>query len=226
MLLVIEDVFTSDEAQAFHRQLSDSSWVDGKLSAGAQAASVKHNEHLDDRIDVAAGIGKAILQRLSNHPQFVSAALPRHILPPKFNRYTGGGQYGAHVDGSIMGMPDGSLIRTDLSATVFLSAPEDYDGGELVIDTRFGSQQVKLDAGDLVLYPSTSLHCVNPVTAGARISSIFWIQSLVRDNQQREILYDLDQSVQSITQEKGAGDSDVSRLTGIYHNLLRCWAET
>ncbi|MGQ7843654.1 Fe2+-dependent dioxygenase [Granulosicoccus sp. 3-233] len=226
MLLVIEKVFTCEEALVFGKQLADSSWVDGKLSAGSQAAGVKTNQHLDDRIDLARGIGNVILDRLHAHPQFVSAALPSRILPPKFNRYTGGGQYGAHVDSAIMGMPGGGQIRTDLSATLFLSQPEDYDGGELVIDTRFGTQEVKLEAGDLVLYPSTSLHCVNPVLAGARICSVFWIQSLIRDNQQREILYDLDQSVQSITLDKGSEDEDVSRLTGIYHNLMRSWAST
>ncbi len=226
MLLVIEKVFTPEEAIGFGEQLADSAWVDGKLSAGSQAASVKTNQHLDDRIDLARDIGNAILGRLNSHPQFVSAALPNRILPPKFNRYTGGGQYGAHVDSSIMGMPGGGQIRTDLSATLFLSQPDDYEGGELVIDTRFGAQDVKLEAGDLVLYPSTSLHCVNPVLSGARICSVFWIQSLVRDNQQREILYDLDQSVQSITLDKGPEDEDVSRLTGIYHNLMRCWAST
>lgn len=226
MLLVIENVFTPEEAFELKQQLADSTWVDGRLSAGAQAATVKTNQHLDDRIDLARDLGDLILGRLNTNPEFVSAALPNRILPPKFNRYAGGGHYGAHVDSSIMSMPGGGQIRTDLSATLFLSRADDYDGGELVIDTRFGTQEVKLQAGDLVLYPSTSLHCVNPVLSGARICSVFWIQSLIRDNQQREILYELDQSVQSLTLDKGPEDADVSRLTGIYHNLMRNWAST
>lgn len=224
MLQVLENVFTLEEALEFRQLLEDSAWVDGRLSAGAQAASVKTNDHLDDRVDLAAAIGHAIVARLDAHPRFVSAALPHRILPPKFNRYTGGGQYGAHVDSSIMATPGGVQMRTDLSATLFLSRADDYDGGELVIDTRFGTQEIKLDAGDLVLYPSSSLHCVQAVTSGTRICSVFWIQSLIRNNQQREILFDLDQSIQSITRDKGPVDANVSRLTGVYHNLVREWA--
>lgn len=227
MLLAIESVFSVEEALAMRRQLAQSEWVDGKLSAGSQAAMVKTNQHLDDRSETARSVGVRILNALQAHPQFISAALPGRIMPPKFNRYTEGGQYGAHVDSSIMAMPGGAgQIRTDLSATLFLSRAEDYDGGELLIETQFGTQSVKLDAGDLVLYPSTSLHQVHPVLAGARICSVFWIQSLVRDNQQREMLYELDQSVQTLTAERGHGDAEVSRLTGIYHNLMRCWSST
>lgn len=225
MLLAIESVFSVEDALSMRQQLVQSQWVDGRLSAGSQAATVKTNQHLDDRTDVAKSIGSRILAALFSHPQFVSAALPNRIIPPKFNRYTKGGQYGAHIDSSIMSMPGGNeQIRTDLSATLFLSHAEDYEGGELLVETQFGTQEVKLDAGDLVLYPSTSLHRVNPVLEGARICSVFWIQSLVRDNQQREILYELDQSVQTLTLDRGPGDAEVSRLTGIYHNLMRCWA--
>ncbi|ASJ75210.1 Fe2+-dependent dioxygenase [Granulosicoccus antarcticus] len=227
MLLAIESVFSVEEALEMRQQLAQSQWVDGKLSAGSQAATVKTNQHLDDRTELAQSIGSRILAVLNAHPQFISAALPNKIMPAKFNRYTEGGQYGAHVDSSIMSLPGGmGQMRTDLSATLFLSRADDYDGGELLVETQFGTQEVKLEAGDLVLYPSTSLHQVNPVLKGARICSVFWIQSLVRDNQQREILYELDQSVQTLTLERGQGDSEVSRLTGIYHNLMRCWATT
>jgi len=227
MLLVIENVLGAQELQEFRVALEQAPWVDGRASAGTLSVAVKENLQLDDRSEVAQRLGNRILALLGRHPLFISAALPNRFFPPRFNRYAGGGHYGAHVDGALMysaALPQ--AVRSDLSATLFLTDPADYDGGELVIETAFGAQEVKLAAGDMVLYPSSSLHRVMPVTRGARTCAILWLQSMVRDAAQRALLFDLDQSIQSITRARDPADPDLLRLTGVYHNLLRMWAET
>jgi PKHD-type hydroxylase len=227
MLLVIEDVLSGQEVQEFRTALEQAPWRDGRASAGTLSVAVKHNLQLDDRSEVAQRLGNRILALLGRHPLFISAALPERFFPPRFNRYGGGGQYGAHVDGALMysdALP--RAVRSDLSATLFLTDPADYDGGELAIETAFGAQEVKLAAGDLVLYPSSSLHRVLPVTRGARTCAILWLQSMVRDAGQRALLFDLDQSIQAITRTRDPSDPELLRLTGVYHNLLRMWAET
>lgn len=226
MLLVIENVLSRSEANAFRQQLEQANWHDGRSSAGSLGQQVKSNQQLAEDDPLAVRLGNAIVQRLGNHPLFMAAALPARIYPPRFNRYSGGGHYGAHVDSAIMpisGTP--LLLRSDLSATLFLAEPDSYEGGELTIETRFGAQQVKLAAGDMVLYPSSSLHQVMPVSHGTRISAFFWIQSMVADDGQRELLFDLDQSIQAL---RASGHSkqqpQLLQLSGVYHNLLRRWA--
>lgn len=227
MLITIPQVLQSAEVAAVRARLDPADWHDGAATAGSIARRVKHNEQLDDSSDSAIQLGREIVRRLATHAGFVSAALPQRIYPPKFNRYRDGGAYGAHIDGSLMQLPGSALtLRTDLSATLFLSSPDDYDGGELVLQTRFGEQRVKLAAGDLVLYPASSLHQVTPVTRGMRVAAFFWVQSMVRDDRQRELLFELDQSVQALTTELGAGHAEVVRLSGLYHNLVRQWAAT
>lgn len=226
MLIVVENVLSKDEVAQFRGHLEHAHWQDGAQTAGTLAAGVKRNQQVNEDTDLAIQLGNHILRRLGNHALFVSAALPEKIYPPKFNRYSGGGHYGAHVDGAVMPLPGGhGTLRSDLSATLFLCEPEEYDGGELTIETAFGAQQVKLSAGDLVLYPSSSLHRVEPVTRGTRTCSFFWIQSMVRDEGKRTLLFDLDQSIQSLTPRQPEGDTDILQLTGVYHNLLRRWAE-
>ena len=225
MLMVIEGVLDRETAKRYCQALiRDGEWQSGELTAGAQAVQVKTNEQVVDGSELAVAVGNRLLQVLGSHPLFLSAALPKKIFPPKFNRYRDGGHYGSHVDGAIMHLPDGQVMRTDLSTTLFLAEPESYRGGELAIETRYGMQTVKLAPGDLVLYPSTSLHEVAPVTSGSRVCSFFWIESLVRDGGQREILFDLDQSIQALTVARGVGDDEVRRLSGIYHNLVRRWS--
>jgi PKHD-type hydroxylase len=227
MVIEIEQVLSRDEVRQFRARLDQAQWQDGQKTAGTLAARVKRNLQLDDGSETAQALGNHILRRLGSHPQFISAALPARIYPPKFNCYTGGGHYGAHIDSALMHVPGtAQTVRTDLSATLFLCEPDEYDGGELSIEGPAGLHKEKLAAGNLVLYPSTTLHHVTPVTRGARIASFFWIQSMVRDNHQRELLYGLDQSVQRLTAELGGDHAEVVRLSGLYHNLLRVWAET
>lgn len=227
MLIEIENILSKDEVRQFREYLDKAQWQDGQKTAGSLARRVKRNEQLDDDTEAARSLGNHILRRLGLHPQFISAALPERIYPPRFNRYTGGGTYGAHIDSALMHVPGtAQSLRSDLSVTLFLSEPEEYEGGELCIDAPFGRQSIKLAAGNLVLYPSTTLHHVTPVTRGARIASFFWLQSMVRDNHLRELLYTLDQSVQRFTSELGGAHEEVVRLSGLYHNLLRQWAET
>lgn len=227
MLITIPNVLTREEVTEFRKMLDAADWDDGKTTAGAQSASVKNNRQLPSTGDVAQALGQRILQKLSANPLFLSAALPSKILPPMFNRYESGETFGMHVDNAIRVNPlTQERLRTDLSMTVFLSDPDDYDGGVLVVEDHYGTQEVKLPAGDMVLYPSTSLHEVTPVTKGARVSSFFWLQSMVRDNAQRTILFDLDQTIQTLAGRAGADDPEVVRLTGIYHNLIRLWSET
>lgn len=202
-------------------------WVDGKVTAGAQSGTVKHNQQLSEGSEEAVAVGEIIMEALSKNNMFLSAALPLKIFPPLFNKYEKGQNFGTHVDNAIRHIPGTPhRIRTDLSCTLFLSEPEDYDGGELVIEDNYGVQEVKLPAGQMVLYPSTSLHHVTPVTRGARISSFFWMQSMVRDNGDRTLLFDLDQSIQQLSSEAGIDSPMVVKLTGIYHNLVRKWADS
>lgn len=227
MLITIPEVFSKDEVRTIRARLDAADWQDGKRTAGAQSAEVKSNQQLDQTSDTAQQLGQMILERLSRNPLFLSAALPQKILPPMFNRYQQGETFGMHVDNAIRVNPlTQDRLRTDLSMTLFFSEPEDYDGGVLIVEDHYGTQEVRLPAGDMVLYPSTSLHEVTPVTRGARVSSFFWLQSMIRSNEHRTILFDLDQTIQDLAGRAGADDPDVVRLTGIYHNLIRMWAET
>jgi PKHD-type hydroxylase len=226
MLITIPNVLSENEVKQFRAHLDKADWQDGANSAGTIARQVKKNQQLDDNGEPCISLGNHILSVLAQNTTFISAALPDKIYPPKFNRYSENETYGAHIDGSLMQLPGThQTMRTDLSATVFLAEPNEYDGGELTIETKFGSQVVKLKAGDMVLYPSTSLHQVSPVTRGTRTAAFFWIQSMVSNIQQREMLFDLDKSVQSLTAELGANHPEVVKLSGLYHNLIRDWAK-
>ncbi|CBL47273.1 2OG-Fe(II) oxygenase [gamma proteobacterium HdN1] len=227
MLTVIENVFSKEEIASFRESLDRANWDNGLETAGTIASLVKQNEQLNENSPLARQLGQRVLQRLGNHPLFMSAALPNIIYPPKFNRYHSGGHYGLHVDSAVMAVPGSDrLMRSDLSATLFLCEPEEYEGGELMVEVRFGAQAAKLSAGDLVLYPSSSLHQVLPVTQGARVCCFLWLQSMVRDEENRTVLFDLDQSIQSLTASVGRNSAEVLRLTQVYHNLLRRWADT
>ena len=228
MLLHIPNVLSAEEVAGFRRALDAADWADGRETVGHQGAQVKRNLQLPDASALKAELGQHVLGALERNPLFFAAALPLRILPPRFNRYTGGGEYGFHVDGSVMSVGHGAQrthIRSDISCTLFLCEPEDYDGGELIISDTYGEHEVKLPAGDLVVYPSSSLHKVQPVTRGARLASFFWVQSMVRDDAHRRLLWEMDTSIQQLTQDCPQHPSLVS-LTGIYHNLLRQWAET
>jgi PKHD-type hydroxylase len=225
MLLHIPEVLTSEQIERARLRLDAADWVDGRVTAGHQSARVKHNIQLSEDHHVARELGDVILEALQRNALFVSAALPLRVFPPLFNRYEGGHSFGNHVDNAIRqisGTPH--RVRTDLSATLFFSEPSDYDGGELEVEDTYGAHSVKLPAGDLVLYPSTSLHHVRPVTRGIRTASFFWIQSMVRDDGQRTLLFDLDQAIQRVSVDAPDRATTV-HLTGIYHNLLRRWAD-
>jgi PKHD-type hydroxylase len=226
MLLHIPDVLSADEVAACLAELDGADWVDGRGTAGHLSSAVKHNAQLHFRDPVAVRLGDLILKRIEQNPMFVSAALPHRILPPLFNRYAGGQYYGPHLDGAIRPV-DGTpqRIRTDLSATLVLSAPESYDGGELVIDDLYGPRSVKLPAGHMVLYPGTSIHHVAPVTRGVRIASFFWIQSLVRTDADRTLLFQLDAAIQRMPRTSDAERDNAIEMTNIYHNLMRRWAD-
>jgi len=225
MLLPIPDVLTADEVAKGRRILDEADWVDGRVTAGHQSARAKDNMQLPEGGPAARELGQMVLAALHRSPLFVTAALPLHIFPPLFNRYQGGQSFGTHVDNSIRQVPGTShRIRTDLSATLFFSAPDEYDGGELMVEDTYGVHGVKLPAGHLVLYPSTSLHHVRPVTRGARVCSFFWIQSMIRDDGERTMLFDLDAAIQRVDRDL-PGHPAAVQLTGIYHNLLRHWAE-
>lgn len=224
MLLEIPEVLNRQQAVEMRERLLQAEWVDGKVTAGHQSARAKQNRQLPEQSEVAQTAGQEIVQALQKNGLFMSAALPQRVFPPLFNRYEGGEHFNNHVDNAIRGLPHGGQIRTDLSATLFLSDPDTYEGGELLIDDTYGAHKVKLSAGSLILYPSTSLHRVSPVTHGNRICSFFWIQSLVRDDGQRTLLFDLDMSIQRLRQKLG-DDETVITQTGIYHNLLRRWSE-
>jgi len=225
MLLPIPDVLTSEQVAHAREVMERAEWVDGRVTAGHQSARAKDNQQLPEDSPAARELGQMILAALQRNPLFITAALPLQVFPPLFNRYRGGQSFGTHVDNAIRqvtGTPH--RIRTDLSATLFFTGPEEYDGGELVVEDTYGVHSVKLPAGHMVLYPSTSLHHVRPVTRGARICSFFWIQSMVRDDGERTLLFDLDATIQRISTDLPDHPSAV-QLTGIYHNLLRRWAE-
>ena len=227
MLIQIPKVLTPEQAGQFHDSLMQADWADGRGTAGYLSTRVKNNAQLPELHPLAVQLGDAILKVLAQNPLFTSAALPLKVVPPLFNRYAGGQAYGSHVDGGIRPVAGTSArVRTDLSATLFLSDPADYDGGELMIEDMFGQRSVKLAAGDLVLYPSTSVHKVMPVTRGARLASFFWIQSMVRDNEKRAVLFELDSIVQKLGAAGDAQHDEALRLAGVYHNLLRFWADS
>jgi PKHD-type hydroxylase len=225
MLLQVPDVLTLEQVAHARRLLDASNWVDGRVTAGQQSAKVKDNQQLPEGHPVAQELGDLILSALQSNSLFVSAALPLRVFPPLFNRYQGGHSFGNHVDNAIRQLAGTPLrIRTDLSATLFLGQPDEYEGGELVVEDTYGLHSVKLPAGHMILYPSTSLHHVRPVTAGARVASFFWIQSMVRDDATRAMLFDLDASIQRLSAD-GADHPSIVRLTALYHNLLRRWAD-
>ena len=225
MLIVIERVLDPDEVAAFREKLSGADWIDGAQTAGSRSVAVKQNLQLDRGDPLAVELGNTILRKLGHNPLFISASLAETIFPPVFNLYQNGGHYGTHVDSALMRVSElNKTIRSDLSATIFLSEPESYDGGELVIEDVYGGKAVKLAAGDMVLYPSSSLHQVTPVTRGQRMAAILWLQSAVADAQARSMLFDLDQSIQSLSADRAKDDPDIDRLIHVYHNLLRRWA--
>lgn len=223
MILAIPELLSRDQVADARRILDAASWVDGKVTAGHQSAQAKENAQVPEDHPAAREVGTMILRMLPSNPLFMSSALPLQVFPPLFNRYAGGQQFGTHVDNAIrLHQASGQRIRTDLSATIFLSDPADYDGGELVVEDTFGVQRIKLPAGHMILYPATSLHHVTAVTRGARVASFFWIQSMVRDDGERALLFDLDSSIQRLN---ASGEhAEAVPLTGIYHNLLRRWA--
>jgi PKHD-type hydroxylase len=226
MMIVIDNLLTKDEVAQFRQGLGSAGWADGVASAGTRSIAVKQNLQLGRDNPVAKDLGERILGKLGRHPLFVSASLAEKIWPPVFNCYRDGGHYGTHSDAALMRLPEAGLtLRSDLSATLFLSEPDEYDGGELVVEDQFGAQPVKLAAGSMVLYPSSSLHQVAPVTRGERICAITWIQSAVADTAGRSLLFDLDQSIQSLAVGRARDDTDIDRLIHVYHNLLRRWAQ-
>ncbi len=229
MLTTIPNLLTPEEVAHCRTRLASADWVDGKVTAGYQAQQVKRNAQIPENSPVARELGDLILAALARAPLFMSAALPLRVFPPMFNSYAGGQTFGAHVDTAIRQFSStGQRIRTDLSCTLFLTEPEDYDGGELDIQIQppatYGLHSIKLPAGSLVLYPATSLHAVRPVTRGARVSSFFWLQSMIRDEAQRTILFDLDTAIQRLALDTPNHPSSL-QLTAVYHNLLRQWAE-
>jgi PKHD-type hydroxylase len=225
MLIQIPNVLNAEQVRGCREILDESKWIDGSATAGHQSRLAKSNLQLAENDPGAIEMGDLILAALERSPLFVSAALPQRIFPPLFNRYSGGQNFGTHVDNAIRQVTGTEhRIRTDLSATLFFSEPDEYDGGELVIEDNFGVQRVKLNAGSMILYPASSLHHVTPVTRGTRTASFFWIQSMVRDDGQRTLLFDMDSAIQRIATEAPEHPS-VVQLTGVYHNLLRRWAD-
>ena len=226
MLICIPDVLSKADVAEFRAVMDAAEWEDGRSTAGSQSAEVKKNEQLPPNSDVSRKLGERVIKALTASPLFVSAAIPLHIFPPLFNRYGEGQHFGVHVDNAVRGDHlTGTRIRTDLSVTLFLSEPDEYDGGELVVEDYYGSHEVKLPAGQLVLYPATSLHTVTPITRGARVASFFWLQSMIRDAHARSMIFDLDTAIQGLVERLGRNDAEVVRLSGLYHNLIRYWAE-
>jgi len=225
MLLPIPEVFSTAQVAEARRILDQADWIDGRVTAGHQSSRAKDNMQLPEGSPAARQLGEMVLEALGRNALFISAALPKQVFPPLFNRYAGGQSFGTHVDNAIrQAAHTGHRIRTDLSATLFLSAPGEYDGGELVVEDTYGMHNVKLPAGHMILYPATSLHHVRPVTRGARVASFFWIQSMIRDDGKRTILFDLDTAIQGLNTTNPNHPSAI-QLTGVYHNLLRQWAE-
>lgn len=228
MLVCIPEVLDAAQLVSVRAHLdgANEAWVDGRVTAGYQGVPVKHNQQVDERSQVAAACQRIVVAALETNPLFISAVLPNRIYPPMFNRYGEGMKFGPHVDGSVRIHPHtGEKLRTDVSATLFLTDPETYDGGELEIEDTYGRHRVKLNAGDMVVYPATSLHQVTPVTRGVRTSCFFWAQSLVRDGAQREVLYQMDEAIQRLNRTN-ADDQARRSLIGCYHNMVRIWSET
>ena len=225
MLLHIPAILDPAQAARMRQRLEAARWIDGRETVGAQGAQVKRNLQLPDASPLRAELADEVLAALAANPLYHAAVLPAKTLPPRFNRYEGSGEYGMHVDGAAMALGNGEWLRSDVSCTLFLADPDSYDGGELVVSDTYGEHEVKLPAGDLIVYPSDSLHRVEPVTRGARFAAFFWVQSLVRDAQRRRLLLELDGGIQQLA-ASGADRDALLRLTGVYHNLLRQWSET
>jgi len=225
MLLHIPGILDATQVARMRRRLESAQWTDGRETVGAQGAQVKRNLQLPDASPLRVELGAEVLAALAANPLYHAAVLPAKTLPPRFNRYEGGGEYGMHVDGAAMALGNGEWLRSDVSCTLFLGDPDSYDGGALVVSDTYGEHEVKLPAGDLIVYPSDSLHRVEPVTRGVRLAAFFWVQSLVRDAQRRRLLLELDGGIQQLT-GTGADREALLRLTGVYHNLLRQWSET
>jgi PKHD-type hydroxylase len=225
MLVQVTAILTAEEVQSVRTRLAGAAWTDGRLTAGYRSAEVKTNLQVPQSDPAAAQAGELVVRALERNATFVSATLPHHVYPPLFNRYLPGMSFGAHVDNAVRQIPGTAhRLRTDVSATLFLSDPEEYDGGDLIIEDLYGAHSVKLAAGDMVVYPASSLHRVQPVTRGARDAAFFWIQSMVRDDGARGLLYDMDLAIRELT-ARGADSHSLLRLTGCYHNLIRRWAD-
>ena len=228
MLVHIKQLLTRDELRSVRATLDRASWGDGRVTAGVQSALAKNNQQLDQQGEAAKALQPIVLQGLNRHMDFFSAALPKRVFPPLFNRYGGAcNAFGNHVDNAVRFIPGtlGERVRTDISCTLFLAEPDEYDGGELVIEDTFGHQSVKLPAGDMVLYPGTSVHRVEPVTRGQRVASFFWVESMVRSDEQRRMLYEMDRHLMRLRTTVGEDEPAIIGLTGMYHNLLRAWAD-
>lgn len=225
MLLHVPGILSRDELAGVRAALDAAAWTDGRETVGVQGARVKRNEQLPEASPLRAELAQLVLGALARSPLYFAAALPLKTLAPRFNRYRDGGEYGFHVDGAVMRTGDGGHVRSDVSCTLFLNEPDEYDGGELMVQDTYGEHEVKLPAGDLILYPSSSLHRVAPVVRGARLASFFWVQSMVRDDARRAMLFEMDAAIERLRVENADADA-VLRLTGVYHNLLRQWAET
>lgn len=226
MMLAVPDVLDRAAVEAVRAALDEAEWIDGNATAGPQAKLAKRNMQVPQESPVAQRIGGQILDALGRTPLFIVAALPLKVFPPMFNRYSGGEKFDTHIDNAVrIGRGNDFRLRSDLSATLFLSDLEDYDGGELCVETPLGVQQTRLPAGHMLLYPASSLHHVTPVTRGTRLASFFWIQSMVRDDGARRLLFDLDRAIQTIARDRGQDDPAIIQLTGVYHNLVRRWAD-
>jgi PKHD-type hydroxylase len=226
MLICVPDVLSKADVADFRGIMDAATWEDGRSTAGAQSAMVKKNEQLPPDGEISRALGKRVITALTANPLFLSAAIPLHIFPPLFNRYGEGHHFGVHVDNAVRGdYLTGLRIRTDLSVTLFLSEPEEYDGGDLIVEDHYGSHEVKLPAGHLVLYPASSLHTVTPITRGVRVASFFWLQSMIRDAHARSLIYDLDTAIQDLVPRIGRDDPEIVKLSGIYHNLIRYWSD-
>ncbi|WP_442597403.1 Fe2+-dependent dioxygenase [Parapusillimonas sp. JC17] len=226
MMIRIPNVLSAEQLRKCRHALEHADWTDGRATAGHVAARAKQNLQLPLDHPVAQQVGELILQQLSQNQTFIAAALPLRVLPPRFNRYEGGGTYGNHIDNAIFGVPGtAQRVRSDISSTLFFSEPDEYEGGELIVEDSYGSHRVKLPAGHMVIYPGSSLHRVTPVTQGTRLASFFWTQSLIREDHRRAMLWELDNSIQSLSSAATDHES-ISRLTGVYHNLIREWSNT
>jgi PKHD-type hydroxylase len=226
MLLHIPEVLSKEQVAGMRRAMEAAEWTDGRQTVGPQGAQVKRNLQLPDASPLRRELGEAVVAALARHPLYHAATLPLRTLSPRFNRYEGGGEYGFHIDGAVMATGDSDVhVRSDISCTLFLSEPDEYDGGELIVSDTYGEHEVKLPAGDAIVYPSSSLHKVTPVMRGARFASFFWVQSLVRDDSARKLLLELDTAIRHLS-ASAADQASILQLTGVYHNLLRRWAET